>query len=322
MKIEMIDKLPVWTEERWARYYSRINKDGPVCSTPDAEGRCWLWTGMTSGGYGVSGTHFGKEQYTHRIALIKKLGRWIEKGKFALHICHAAKSCCNPDHLYEGTRSENMRDAARAGKKKHRKAVRVPVTDEERERVRELEERQAAGEELISTPKDMARAEATLEHWGGPSLIQFPHAEGPCREWTGRGNCEEVNDLRGVMSWRGKPRYAHQAAYELAAGEPVPKGMIVMHACDNHLCTNPSHLSVGTRAENNADRGRKWRVWGWRYDRATASKIKVRLRAEKEDWRRGKKMEVCRRIAEAVGGGATYEIVYTIAVGYNWGRGD
>lgn len=320
----MADKMPVWTADQNKSWNSKIDKNGPMCTTPDAEGPCWLWIGSTNGGYGTGCPLFGKEQYSHRIALIKKLGRWIEKGKFALHRCHGVKSCCNPDHLYEGTRSDNAKDAVRAGTKKPNPPMVTPVTERERERVIELEERAAAGEVLLSTPKKIARAEATLEHWGEPSLIQFPQADGLCREWTGRANSEEANDLRGVITWRGIRRYVHQAAYELATGEPVPKGMIVMHTCDNHLCTNPSHLSVGTRAENNADRGRKWRVWGWRYDRATVSKIKVMLRKkkEKEDWRRGKKMEVCRRIAEAVGGGATYEIVYTIAVGYNWGRID
>lgn len=34
----------------------------------------------------------------------------------------------------------------------------------------------------------------------------------------------------------------------------LPKDMVVRHTCDNPYCFNPSHLIVGTRAENNKDR--------------------------------------------------------------------
>ncbi len=45
---------------------------------------------------------------------------------------------------------------------------------------------------------------------------------------------------------------AHRVAYELAVG-PIPPGLLVMHSCDNPRCCRPSHLSVGTYADNTAD---------------------------------------------------------------------
>lgn len=51
---------------------------------------------------------------------------------------------------------------------------------------------------------------------------------------------------------------AHRVAFEVANG-PIPDGMVVMHACDNRQCINPSHLSLGSQADNMADCYKKGR---------------------------------------------------------------
>lgn len=74
-----------------------------------------------------------------------------------------------------------------------------------------------------------------------------------CWGWTGR---QQPNGY-GTFPHRGL-RYGHRVSWQLHFG-PIPRGMVVMHLCDNPPCTNPAHLSLGTHADNIADRDRKGR---------------------------------------------------------------
>lgn len=81
---------------------------------------------------------------------------------------------------------------------------------------------------------------------------------GGCWEWTaGRHGVGY-----GCVPQRfGGGRYAHRAMYE-AVCEAIPKGMYVLHSCDNRLCINPEHLSLGTHRDNIADMHAKNRQSG------------------------------------------------------------
>lgn len=62
----------------------------------------------------------------------------------------------------------------------------------------------------------------------------------------------------GHMHFRGIDFYVHRAMYILTYGE-IPKGMQVLHRCDNPSCCNPEHLFLGTVADNMHDRDSKGR---------------------------------------------------------------
>jgi transposase-like protein len=51
---------------------------------------------------------------------------------------------------------------------------------------------------------------------------------------------------------------AHRAAYIVHNG-PIPDGYVVRHACDNPPCVEPTHLLVGTHADNEADKWQRGR---------------------------------------------------------------
>lgn len=77
-----------------------------------------------------------------------------------------------------------------------------------------------------------------------------------CWEHTNKGDRRWGHVQVGPKGARG---YAHRIAYTIANG-PIPHGLVVMHACDNPPCCNPTHLKVGTQSDNNKDRITKGRT--------------------------------------------------------------
>lgn len=76
----------------------------------------------------------------------------------------------------------------------------------------------------------------------------------------------------GQFKVAGRPTYAHRTSWEMHCG-PIPDGLIVCHRCDVPACCNPSHLFLGTYADNAADRNRKGRQARNRGERAGGVKL-------------------------------------------------
>jgi hypothetical protein len=75
-----------------------------------------------------------------------------------------------------------------------------------------------------------------------------------CWLWTASGGSHGYGNLRV----KGRTRTSHTLAWELTYG-PIADGLWVLHKCDVRRCCNPSHLFLGTAADNSQDMGRKGR---------------------------------------------------------------
>ena len=85
---------------------------------------CWIWRGAIRGksGYGCLKVE-GKTYNAHRFVWFLTYKQFPKK--LVLHKCDN-RLCVNPDHLFEGTQSDNMKDALKKGR------IKIPVNIKEK----------------------------------------------------------------------------------------------------------------------------------------------------------------------------------------------
>lgn len=133
--------------------------------------------------------------------------------------------------------------------------------------------------------------------------------DGDCWEW--RGHIDEGG--YGRFPFAGKRRIAHRLSWIMETGANTG-GLHVCHACDNRSCVRPSHLWLGTDADNTADmiaKGRFRHVSGVSHPSALVNDASVVLIRER--YARG---ETQRAIAEDYGLDRT--TIGCIVRGENW----
>jgi len=96
------------------RFWARITK-----------ATCWEWTGaLNEKGYGLVGVD-GRTPKAHRVAWELTHGP-IPDDACVLHRCDNP-ACCNPDHLFLGSRADNNADMLAKGRHRSRVDTRTPL---------------------------------------------------------------------------------------------------------------------------------------------------------------------------------------------------
>jgi hypothetical protein len=95
-------------------YRMSINEKLDYYTYPEPNTGCWLWgASVTTDGYGR--VNMGRTQIgAHRASYERHKGA-IPEGMFVCHTCDVP-SCVNPEHLFLGTSTDNLRDASRKGR--------------------------------------------------------------------------------------------------------------------------------------------------------------------------------------------------------------
>lgn len=145
------------------RFWSKVDKNGPVPAHRSELGPCWLWTGSRNKkGYGYVGIggRAGRKHLAHRVSYCWAHGIELTSlgDRCILHECDGGSiGCVRPEHLSVGTRIKNnidMRERNRGTKPPRRCGEANNKAKLTESTVRDIRRRARAGESAA----DIARS--------------------------------------------------------------------------------------------------------------------------------------------------------------------
>lgn len=101
-----------------ARFWAKVDKNGPVPEHVPELGKCWVWTGGRSrNGYGLFSRVGNRSRQATHIAWELATGLPPPRGLYVCHKCDEP-TCVRPAHLFLGTARENMADMVAKGRQR------------------------------------------------------------------------------------------------------------------------------------------------------------------------------------------------------------
>lgn len=101
------------------RFWSKVDRNGPIPSHCPELGPCWMWTGCTrKDGYGSFTLRSYKSMLAHRVAYLLHFGS-LADDVCVLHRCDN-RAGCRPDHFFTGSQTDNIHDMEAKGRGRHR----------------------------------------------------------------------------------------------------------------------------------------------------------------------------------------------------------
>ena len=85
------------------RFWSKVNKEGPVPAFRPGLGPCWLWTaGISTKGYGILNPTRKHTIFAHNFLRVAPSGFESD------HLCRV-RACVRPSHIEDVSHAENVR---------------------------------------------------------------------------------------------------------------------------------------------------------------------------------------------------------------------
>ncbi len=226
--------LPVLTLENIARFWSKVDKNGPIPKDKPELGPCWVWTdSLTRYGYGRLGIGFDLF-FAHRISFLIHNG-YDPRPLDILHLCNNPR-CVR--HITAGTPGDNIRAAYAEGRIKHvrKNPIKQP-------------------HELYQYVPPSKALPLPDEKWVTELLNKIDRSPGhgdnkDCHVWTGK----KIKGY-GLKYIDNKKYAAHRLAYFVEYGID-PGTNLVRHSCHNRECCRKEHLSLGSFEDNMMDKYR------------------------------------------------------------------
>ena len=210
---------------------------------------CWLWKGKTLNNKGrpmCSWKHKIDLVYRHTFNALH--GSPIKKGMMACHTCDE-KTCCNPEHIFEGTNRDNILDfKSKNGEIKN--GYNTGSADHYVDGRQKIDLR-------FQIPSKISDDNRFV--WYRDKYCEI--TKDGCWIWLR----EVASDGYGRLHYKNKKHQSHRIMWMLANKktpddlEDLKKNNLVIgHMCPkdgppNKACCNPEHLKVRSRSENAID---------------------------------------------------------------------